>query len=48
MKAGVVEPKYDDIFNNVFYKPTPPAHVLLAEKADLRLKMIKQKFNFNQ
>ena len=48
MKAGAVEPKFDDIFNNVFSKPSPPAHVLLAERQDLRLKIIKQKFDFNK
>ena len=48
MKAGAVEPKFNDIFNNVFSKPSPPAHVLLAERQDLRLKLIKQKFDFNK
>ena len=42
-----VQPKYDDIFNNVFDKRTPPAQ-LLAEKTDARLNIIKNKFNFNQ
>ena len=32
MKTGVGEPKFNDFMNNVFHKPTPPAHVLLAEK----------------
>ena len=46
MTAGM-QPQYNDIFNKVFSDKIPEA-VIMGEKTEARLRIIKQKFDFNK